>query len=367
MASFLVILIIIGCAAYQYLKGSVTKAFATLVISIIASVVSFGFFEPLAGLFTGQDGNSKLAAIFPWAQFLSFVFLFVITFAILQTLLNYLSREKINFSYFPEHIGRIVVGIVLGIFLSGNLLTALILAPLPDKYPYQRFNARRPNPDKPNKVFLNADGFAVGWFSLLSRGSFSSNKSFAALHPGFLDQVFLNRCVSYKKITTIIPGSKKAIEVPKEKAVWPTSKRVTDTEGKAVALKSGYTLTTIRVGMRRILASKEGKFSLSQLRLICKRKDETDLRLSGKATNVYPTGYFETAEQIKLTQLNDTVGLDSGDFKESVKWIDFVFYVPDEYVPVLIEFKQTTILELPSPINTQEVPEPAFFKKSSEK
>jgi len=220
MASLVVMLIILGCAAYQYVKGTLIKSFAAIIITICASVVAFGYFELLADIFVSRSDNSRFDSIVPWAQPLSFLLLFVLAFAILQTIAAQLLRKPIDLGFLPERIGRVVCGIFLGLILSGLLLTTLAMAPLPSKYPYQRFEADRPDADRPNKVLLNADGFATGWFSMLSNGSFSGRRSFAALHPAFVDQAFLNRLEATNDVS-VITGSQ-AIEVPRrnKKAAW---------------------------------------------------------------------------------------------------------------------------------------------------
>ena len=55
MATIIVILIVLGFAAYQYLKGTFVKAFATLIAIICANVVAFAYFETLANL--AQNGT----------------------------------------------------------------------------------------------------------------------------------------------------------------------------------------------------------------------------------------------------------------------------------------------------------------------
>ena len=78
MASLVVVLIILGCAAYQYLKGTFVKSFATIITAVCAAVVAFGYFEPLANVLIRRN------IILSWAQASSFVILFVSSFAILQ-------------------------------------------------------------------------------------------------------------------------------------------------------------------------------------------------------------------------------------------------------------------------------------------
>jgi len=221
MAGLVVVLIILGCVAYQYLKGTLVKAFAAIIITICASVVAFGYFELLANVFISRSGSSRFLSIVPWAQTLSFVLLFVLAFAILQTIVALLTRHPVDLGLYAERIGRVICGIFLGLILSGFLLTALAMAPLSSKWPYQRFDRRNPNVENPSKVLPNADGFATGWFSIISSGSFSGKKSFAALHPDFLDQLFLNRHNVADDVSIVT--SSQAIEVPRKREMPATS------------------------------------------------------------------------------------------------------------------------------------------------
>jgi len=189
MGSLLVVLIILGCVAYQYLKGTLVKSFVVLITSICASVVAFGYFELLANVFISRE-------IFVlWAYPLSFALLFILAFAVLQTIAAQLTRRPIDLGLLPERIGRVVCGIFLGLIVSGLLLTAAAMAPISPKYPYQRFDETSPDTENPvgKALKLNADGFVTRWFSIISGGSFSGKRSFATLHPAFLDQLFLNR------------------------------------------------------------------------------------------------------------------------------------------------------------------------------
>ncbi len=162
MASIAVVLIILGCAAYQYFKGTFIRSYATIIIAVCASVAAFGFFEVLANVFISKGANSRFLSLVPWAQTLCFTLLFIVVFGALQTGMMFLTRRSVDLGFLPERIGRVVCGIFLGLLLSGFLLTALGMAPLSNKYPYQRFDGRR------SKVLLNADGLAAGLFSIIS-------------------------------------------------------------------------------------------------------------------------------------------------------------------------------------------------------
>ena len=364
MVSLIVVLIVLGCAAFQYLKGTLVQAFAAFIITICASVVAFAYFEVLANVFIGRE------LLIPWAQLLSFVLLFILTFAILQTLAAQLSRQPIDLGLWPERIGRVVCGILLGLVLSSLLLTALAMAPIPNNYPYQRFDQRYPDAERPNKVLLNTDGLAAGLFSTVSSGSFSGKRSFATLHPAFIDQLFLNRHNIGDDISIIT--SSQAIELPRKKemaACWLAHEDIKDSDGSPLSPKSGHNLTFVRVGIKKGAVGEAGTFTLSQLRLICKQKADVRNPLAGKGQNVYPIGYLIAADMLQIKRLNDVIRVSRSDFEKNAreKWIDFAFYVPAGSVPVLIEFKQNSIAEVPPPVTAEQAPPPVPFLPSSEK
>jgi hypothetical protein len=386
MASLLVVIIILGCAAYQYFKGTFTSAFATIIIAICASIASFGFFEALANVFISRSETGSFLAIVPWAQPLCFALIFIIVFGALQTGMIFLTHHQpVDLGFLPERIGRVVCGIVLGLLLSGFLLTTLGMAPLPNKYPYQRFDGKR------KKVLLNADGFAAGLFSIISKGSLSGQRSFATIHPEFLDQVHLNRQISG---TPLVTCRTPAIGLPKptEPAVWPAPEslneqisqivsdlnrqsRLKGASGKSISMpgltSNDYQPTIVRVGIQRAALSSKpkingGTFLLSQLRLICKRQGYGDEPLTGPGINIYPIGHLKAADEIQVSTEIKLTGRDHFKNNAKEKWIDFVFCVPRDYVPMLLEFKQNSIIEIPSRavVTADKAPSPVLFTYS---
>ncbi len=362
MASLAVVIIILGCAALMYLYGTVVKAFAMIIIAICASVVAFGYFEALSNIIISRGNDGSMLSLVPWAQTLCFILLFVVTFGVLQTAAVFLIRHPVDLGFLPERIGRVVCGIILGFMISGLLLTALQMGPLPLSYPYQRFDPARLDPDNPSGVLLNADGFATGLFGLISNGSLSGKNSFKTLHPNYLDQLFFNRFLGD---ASSVSGVYPAIEVSKP-GVWPASqavkeqvdkfvselrtrggKVVYEPGGKSVAIpistKESYNPTIVRVGIKKRAIRQEAKinggvFTPSQLRLICTRK-------TGEAVNAYPIGYLKTKNEI---QISPEIKLATGDIEGNVRFIDFVFCVPSGYEPAMVGFKLNTIVEIPT-------------------
>jgi hypothetical protein len=368
LANLAVLLIIGACAAYQYFKGTFVKALAALMMAICASIAAFGYFELLAGVFVGKGSNSRFPALVPWAQPLSFVLIFIVAFAIFQTIVGQLGRKKIDLGLMPERIGRVLCGIFLGLVLSGLVLTTLAMAPLPSKYPYPRFDEAMPDAENPAKAMLSPDGFVTGWFTIVSKGSLSGKSSFGVLHPDFIDQAFLNRHEASAGVS--ITTSVQAIELPQKQAgqekrlaAWPAPAGLKDQNTRAIPGKSGHRLIIVRVGIKRQALNDAGTFTASQLRLICKPKGSTENQLAGEARNVWPKGYLEAEGQLRVTKLNERIDVTSSDFKDRdrVRYIDFAFYLPDGFVPVLIEFKQNTLVDVPPLAGAKEAPPAVLF------
>jgi hypothetical protein len=362
MASLAVLLIIMGCAALQYFKGTVVKAFAMIIIAIFSSVVAFGYFEVLSNVIISRGSEGSFLSLVPWAQALCFAMLFIVTFGLLQTAATFLDRYPVDLGFLPELIGRIVCGIILGFIISGLLLTALQMGPLPLSYPYQRFDPARLDPDKPSGALFNADGFATGLFGIISNGSFSGKNSFKTIHPNYLDQLFMNRLVGEtSSVSSVYP----AIEVPKP-AVWPASEAVQkqvegfvselrtrggkvayEPGGKSVAIpistNESYNPTIVRVGIKKRAINREAKvnggaFTPSQLRLICTRS-------TGEAVSAYPMGYLKAKDEMEISP---EIKVTSADIEGNARFIDFVFCVPSAFEPKLVEFKLNSIVEIPT-------------------
>ena len=362
MAALVVLLIVLGCGAYQYLKGSIFEAVTTIMITILASAVAFGFFEMLADYFISKGTESKIV---PWAQSLCFVLLFVVAFAILQTAGMQLAKKKVDFGVLPERIGRPILGAFMGLLISGLLLTALAMAPLPNKYPYQRFDARNPKASSPSKVFLNVDGFAAGWFSMLSKGSFSAIRnpqSFGAIHADFLDQLYLNRHNDSDEISLVVKPD--SVSVPSKEGAWDARPgEIKDSEGKAVTPPTGHGIVVVRMEMLKKAVSKAGKFTLGQVRLICEEKGS-----SGRAgINLYPIGYFSGVNEITTKKVLEKITLERNHFAntEVKKPLDFAFEVPNDYTPIALEFKQNCIMQVPRVVSADQAPPVSPFVEKS--
>jgi hypothetical protein len=347
MTAAIIVLLVVGiCVAFQYLKGTLFRSVMTIFTVISASIIAFGFFEVLADLLISRADSSS--TMLPYWQPLTLVVLFIVSFAVLQAVASTIARKSITVGPLAEKIGRIVCGAISGLILAGLLITALGMAPIKDNIPYQRFSSSNPDPEKPAKAVMNPDGLAAGLFSMVSKGSMSGQTSFAVVHPSFIDEIFLNRLSGSKDVSLVTPAD--SIEVPQKAAAWPAPEDLKAADGTAVNPKSGYDLLVVRIGIKRTA----GQFSLSQLRLICNRKETEPLK--GAAVDVYPIGYFIRTDTIQRKKLGEDINIPKEGFKSGVKWIDFVFNVPNTRVPVLVAFKQNSISPVPKPVSTENAP-----------
>ncbi|MHC4411724.1 MAG: CvpA family protein [Planctomycetota bacterium] len=361
MAGLIVLIFILGCAAYLYLKSTLADSLIQIIITLCAAITTFAWFEALANVFISRGPNVSAKAA--WAQPLSFLLLFIITFAVLRIIAGWLIHEKIDLGLWPERVGRVVCGIFQGLLFAGILLTALALAPLSNKQPYQRFAQSNPNAESPSGALFNADGFVTGWFNTISSGSLSGKKSFATLHADFLDQTFLNRHKFSKKLLIVSPHN--AIKIPAKNALWhaPAGLQSAD-PNSPLTTKSAHQLVIARIGIKLVALRQAGTFTLSQLRMICKAKGDDKEPFAGRGKTVFPIGYIQTANHLRTKRLNDQITAELSDPNDDSVWIDFAFYIPNDSVPVLIEFKQNNIFKLPPLIPADQAPEPVPFIES---
>src|SRR4030042_629512 len=234
MVSLIMLAIMAGCAALLFLKGTLMQGIAMIFNAIIAGTIAFAFFEMLARFLITHS-----PAIAPWATLICFLLLFILSFALLQTAAMQLAKGKIDLGKLPEHIGRPACGVVLGYLITGYLLVAAAMAPLPPKYPYARFDERNPNPSRPSTPMLSPDGFVTALFATVSKGSFSAlgePRSFAVLPAGFLDQLSLTRPGVSKQIPILTKSP--ALDVPRN-GCWRAPDSLRDTEGTPVSTSPG--------------------------------------------------------------------------------------------------------------------------------
>ena len=340
LATAAVIIITLLCIAHFYLKSSLLASIATVMTALFAVIITFSYYEQVADLLISRGKGGQ------WAQAGCFIVLFIAAFAILRLCADFLVGANIDFGVMPTRITAVVSGIFVGLILSGTLVTAVAIAPLSNKMPYNRFpdegKAITAFSIRPNGCLLNADGFVAGLFGWMSKGSLSSGKSFAVYHPDFVNELHLNGLKAKEKVA-IIAGK----------------------EAVSVAVKNGVRIrddnrTVIRLEMPRKDIAEGGamdadgkvNFTLSQIRLICTARKQTGT--TGSAEVHYPEKYQTKKNKTASDEadLSEIITFNRNDFKnkQRVAAIELAFDVPKNLTPILLAFKENTIIKLPKAV-----------------
>ena len=361
MISIVMLAIMAGCAIYLFLKGTLAQGIAMIFNALLAGFAAFGFYEMLTEYLIKYSPGVAV-----WAPMICFLLLFVLVFAILQAGTMQISKEKIDLGKLPEQIGRPVAGVILGYVVTGHLLVAAAMAPIPSEYPYPRFDDRNPNPANPTKPLLSPDGFAAGLFGTVSTGSFSpigEPKSFAMMHAGFIDQLYLNRL---KGKDVSLMTATEAFRTPGKDGVWEAPENLRDSEGKPVSSQAGKNLMLVRVEFRQAAMKDASKFTLSQFRLVCGPKT-TAGPLAAKGEAVYPAGYIGAGGRLETKALGEIISIDPAKVPSEGVTMDLAFHVPTSLTPVLIEFKRNNVARVSAVASAEDAPQPIPFGSSAPK
>ena len=336
-----IILISILCVSHLYLKGSTPRSFAAAIAAVVAVIAALGYYEIASDILISKGRGGQ------WVQPAIFAIIFVTVLAVTKSLADLLLPHNVDFGQLPARIAGVVCGIVAGVVISGALFIALALCPLSDKWPYARFEQGNISITSPKSSLLNSDGIVATLFGWISKGSMSSGKSFAVYHANFIDQLHLNRHKAKEGGVYMITAAE-AVVVPKKDGV-----RTFDVDQRS------YTIVRMGIKGGEIdgggAMDKDGtvSFTPSQVRILCKQKGQAE-DMTGSARPVYPEAQLLENELIPV-RLDETINVARGEFESvstygRVAWIDLAFRVPANMRPVLLEFKQNAVAELPKAV-----------------
>ena len=339
-----ILIIIILSLAHFFLKVKPLMAFAMIVSAIISLVIAMSYYELAAWMLISRGFGGA------WSQAGCFIALFIFSFALLRTLADYFMKTGITFAPLPTHIIALVSGFIFAMVVSGTLLITLAMAPVSPKWPYARFDdgaaITASTVKNHGASLLKLDEFAAGLFGMISKGSMSSSKSFSVYHADFIDQLHLNKLKAKEEVLTIC--GTEAISIPEKNAVRLQNDNRTIVR---MALKNG----DVKDGGA---SDENGKtsFTLSQVRLICKNKAEAGTTL-GSGIAIYPFKYLAKTKAKKtdtdMAKLDEIISVPRKDFnKRKFASFDLAFDVPNGMQPVLLQFKQNAVVDLPKTVTS---------------
>ncbi len=354
MATIVIIVVILACIAGQILWGSVIRSFAIFISAVLGMLIALNFSDSLAQKLISSD-------MMAWkAHGVVIGLVFVLSFGILVALSAKLLGGDIAFSPMVDKIGGAVIGIPTGLVIAGTIVIAMALASGSGGFPYERFNADRPDIESPRKPLLSADGFATEFFGLLSSGSLAGNNSFALVRAGFNDSAAIDRMGVDKTLSPLAHSN--VIQLPVVIRRAPAG--LTDADGKKLQEVAGSDLFLARVNMTKNVVGKDSpNFLLGQLRMVCKRKDDKVMPGTGSGTSIYPVGYLKTATRLQVEPVSAVVSLAEAEMDNGVKAVDFAFYIPSSLRPELMAFKRNFVTQV-QVMNPEEAPAPVGFDKA---
>ncbi len=125
MLAFLTVLVMI-IVGYVYINEGIFTAFVMCVNVLVAGLIAFSFFEPLAGALEGVFASSILQG---YEDALCLIFLFCVALGVLRWATNSLANVEIEFPQIVLRGGSVVIGLVTGYLLAGFLVCVLQTLP----------------------------------------------------------------------------------------------------------------------------------------------------------------------------------------------------------------------------------------------
>ncbi len=169
MLNLVLLLIFLIVAAAMWFQG-LWNSIVTLINLLLAMMLAFNFFEPLADLIDKQDRSYTYLV-----DFLVLWGLLVVSFGLLRLCSDVLSRKRVTFDFWTETVGRSIVAIWVAWLFVGFTCASLHTAPL----------GTHPLGFQPTPTAGNFMGMAPGrgWLAFMqsrSRGALSRGESDAA-------------------------------------------------------------------------------------------------------------------------------------------------------------------------------------------
>ncbi len=151
-------LLIMAVVAYAYWREGALTAFVMACNVLVAGVVAFNFWEPLADLLEPSFQDTFLQGT---EDALVLVVLFCLTLIILRVITNNLAATLVEYPSAIFRGGAVVFGLLTGYLVAGFLICVMQTLPLPHEFlGFQPYTSRESSPLRryfpPDLVWLSA-------------------------------------------------------------------------------------------------------------------------------------------------------------------------------------------------------------------
>jgi uncharacterized membrane protein required for colicin V production len=130
MLLLLTLAVMLG-VGYAFFREGLLTAVTTLVNVVLAGLVAFNFFEPLADSIEPTLQGSPLAGFEDGASLFG---LFALTLGVLRLVTNNLANREIELPPLPQQIGAVGVGLLAGYLVAGFLLCMAQTMPVAEHF-----------------------------------------------------------------------------------------------------------------------------------------------------------------------------------------------------------------------------------------
>jgi hypothetical protein len=162
MLVFLTLLIMLG-VCYAYWHEGLLTACCMFINVLLAGLIAFSLFEPLADQLDPMLADSFLAG---YEDCFSLILLFSVSLGLLRMVTNNLAFTTLDYPPALLHGGGVFFGALTGYLVSGFLLCAFQTLPLPENF--LKFDARF-HPDNPTKAVRRLLPPDRAWLALMHR------------------------------------------------------------------------------------------------------------------------------------------------------------------------------------------------------
>lgn len=163
MLAFLTIVVML-IVAYAFAREGLMTAFTMLCNVVLAGLVAFDFWEPIAAELDPMFAGSFLHG---YEDALCLVLLFSLTLGLLRLVTNNLARTQLKLQPLAQQIGAVVLGLVTGYLTAGFL--ACVLQTLPLNQHFLNFDATVESADRSKiRRVLPPDRI---WLAMMHRAS----------------------------------------------------------------------------------------------------------------------------------------------------------------------------------------------------
>jgi hypothetical protein len=196
MLTTLTVIVMLVVAYSFFLEGLFTAVTMCLNV-LIAGLVAFNYWEPLADLLDPAFTGTALEG---YEDAFVLAFLFIVTLALLRLLTNNLANSVIDYTQAPQQGGAAVVGLLTGYLLCGFFVC--LLQTLPWHKNFMGFEAKASETDGIVRELLPSDRV---WLALMRRAGaypLCNREDTAAPQDPNSDSYYYDRAITFDKYGT---------------------------------------------------------------------------------------------------------------------------------------------------------------------